>query len=180
MSQAPEPAAHSPRRDIDYAPMVRAALWATGVAVTVKVLSALWLANRQGITVEVRFYRDLIPYLAFLMGRSPYLVLAASSSLVMAIVSGICYLSSLLRARRNQYIAGWLAGPLAVVNTVIVDFFRHLIDPPYFLWRIGRWSVLCIFICGLLTAAWLIINRPWQSADEITPPTESTAELTGI
>ncbi|MGL5829493.1 MAG: hypothetical protein ACRC0L_07985 [Angustibacter sp.] len=160
------PEAEPAPREVDYAPMVRAALWATGLAVLVKVGSSLWLAHRRGVPVEVRFFADLVPYLAFLVGRSPFLVLAATSTLIMAVVSVACLCGSLLRARRNQFIAGWLAGPLAVANTLLVDLVRHLLDRPYLLWRIGRWSVLCVAISAVLTAAWLAINRPWRPAGE--------------
>jgi hypothetical protein len=153
----------SERDEVDFRPLVRVALTATTVALIAKLGSALYLAANRDVSVEIRFYRHVIPYLAFLMERSPYLHLAATSTLVMAVVVTGCFVGSLLRSGRQQYIAGWLAGPVATVNTVLVDVIRNVIDPPYVLWSVARWTLLCLLAAAALTGAWLAINRPWDS-----------------
>ncbi len=178
----PAPEKQSSRHsDTDFGPMVRAAVQATSLAVIAKIGSSLWFAHRDGATVEVRWFHNLVPYFAFLIERSPFIILAASSTLVMAVLATVTFAASLIRSRRNQFIAGWLAGPLALINTLFVDFFRHLVDPPFFRWQIARWSLLCVVVCLILTAAWLLINRPWasdsadHSAAELDRPDPATA-----
>jgi hypothetical protein len=151
----------------DFGPMVRAAALATTLAVAMKLGTALVMAAQRQATVEVRLYLGVVPYLAFLMSRPPYLVIATTSTLIMAVTVTLAYVVSLLRYRRRQYVAGWLAGPMAVVNVLMVDSVRHVIDPPYLLWRITRWSVLCLVIGVLLTAVWLCVMRPWAATDTL-------------
>ncbi len=141
--------------------MVRAAALATAIAVVTKVGTSLVMAAQRDATVEVRFYRDVVPYLAFLMARSPYLTIATASTLVMAVVVTLAYVVSLLRYRRRQYVAGWLAGPMAVANVLAVDTVRHVVDPPYLLWSTTRWTLLCLVAGVLLTGAWLGLMKPW-------------------
>jgi hypothetical protein len=152
----------------DFRPMVRAAAMATALAAVTKIGAALIMANRRDATVEIRFYRSAVPYLAFLMPRSPYLTIAATSTLVMAVAVTLAYVVSLLRQRRRQYVAGWLAGPMALFNVLTVDAARHLVDPPYLLWSITRWAVLCLVAGVLLTTVWLGLMKPWR-APEVDP-----------
>jgi hypothetical protein len=171
----PAPLAHSAVvvEGVDFRPMVRAAALATGLALVVKVGVSLAMASRHDVTVEVRLYRQAFPYLAFLTARPQFLAIAAPSTLVMAVVVTLAYAVSLLRYRRRQYVAGWLVGPVAVLNVFVVDIIRHVVDPPYLLWRIERWTVLCIAVSALLTAAWLIVMRPLTTQGDEIPNRQS-------
>ncbi len=154
----------TPAQPRDFRPLARTSLLAMVVALSAKLGSALALAAHQQIPVELRFFQGWLPYLAFLVARPQFREIAATSTLIMAVVVTLTFAGSIIRARRQQFIAGWLLGPLAIANTLVLDLIREQINPPFWSWQLSRWTCLALMTNFGLALCWLVITRPWRNS----------------
>lgn len=166
-------------QDRDFTPMLRAAVAAVLLAIVVKVGSAILIAQQLGAGVRIANLWGWLPYLQFVTDRLTFTRITSQSTLALALTSTIAFAATVARTPRRQVIAGWWCGVLSIIDTLVVEFILDRIDPPYFDMRWTRWTVLVLAAALAVTAAWLILDRPWRNDANSDAGTPSRTALVG-
>jgi hypothetical protein len=150
------------REDTDYQPMFRAACWAGLLTFGTKLIASVVVGLQLGARINLALAWGWVPYLRFVTDRTTFSRITSTSTLVMAVVGALGFGLQVMSGGRRQRIAGSWCGVLAIVETLIVEYVLNLLNPPYFDFRWTRWTLLVLLAALAVTAAWMLIERPWR------------------
>lgn len=124
----------------DYRPLLRSAVAATAAVLVVKLLAILWVADQADAVVEVRWWRETLPYFQLRTSREIFTQVISRSTLAMCVaglvVPGVAaVVRRSARAdhdthRGSQLHVGRRFGSLVAAETLFVEYVRHLVDGP--------------------------------------------------
>ena len=144
---------------IDYSPMLRRAAVASGVGFVVKVATMWRVAVDVHASVHVRTW-FAVPYLALTVGRSGFVQITSSSTVVLGFVVVGIVLVAVLRAGDVLHTAGWMFAIFGLFSTLVVDAVLQRIEWPYTDPNRLRWATGSLVLSLILLGLWGVFERP--------------------
>jgi hypothetical protein len=151
------------RDNIDFDPMFRAACRAAIVTTGTKLLVTVAIARQLGAGLGLGLYWGFIPYVQFDTSRQNFVRITSVSTLIMSLVAGVCFAAMVMRGRRRQAVAGWFCAVASIFETVAIEAVLHRLNGPFFDFRYMRWTLLVLVASLAVTAAWMVLDRPWRA-----------------
>jgi hypothetical protein len=81
----------------------------------------------------------------------------------MSLVAATAFAVAVLRGGRRQAVIGWWCAVLSIIETLIVEVVLNYFNPPYVDARMLRWTLLVLAASIAITAAWMVLDRPWRA-----------------
>lgn len=115
----------------------------TSLASAVIRLGVFFVLAIQGRSpITVRYFMDILPYPAVLIGSAGFARLVSMSTLAAAIVMLIVMVVvSFRHVRRNQIVVGRFMGVIGCAEMMIVDVLRHVLHPPTIVVSTAIWTL---------------------------------------
>jgi hypothetical protein len=168
-----------PSADPNFAPMVRRAVlvsligWITKVGVMVKV------ARDVNGETHVRRWGPGIPYLAFKVPRSDFMIITSKSTVALGFVMLALLVVGILHNHSRIHVAGWCFAMVVLGYSLAVDLLLHRWIGNYTDLRRLRWAVGAFSLSSLLVAWWVAVENPhsrlvrWRNALEVSDREEN-------
>jgi hypothetical protein len=161
-TEEPSSISSNGREDPDFRPMVRRAVLVALIGWCTKVVSMLKVNAELGGKLHVRRWGPGVPYFAFEMPRSDFVVLTSKSTVMLSFVLLALLVAGILRNRSRIHVAGWCFSVVALGYSIAADLLLnrwtgHYVDLSRLRWAYAAGCVSC-----LLIAWWIAIEHPHQ------------------
>jgi hypothetical protein len=151
------------RKDIDFQPMLRSATRAAMLTAGTKFLVIYIVARQVGAGMRFVLLWGWVPYVQFETDRPTFVKITSTSTFVMSLVAATAFAVAVLRGGRRQAVIGWWCAVLSIIETLIVEVVLNYFNPPYVDARMLRWTLLVLAASIAITAAWMVLDRPWRA-----------------
>ena len=121
-------------------PLVRAAFLAALTAFFVKLASLGWMAQQSDVSLEIRFWKGIVPHLGMQIPPGEFAHIVTWSTFIMAVGATAAFALAVLSSKLPKMVVwGWFMGVFVTLETLVLELLRHLLEPPVVetavLWR---------------------------------------------
>jgi hypothetical protein len=112
-------------------PLVRSAFLAALTAFLIKLASLGWMAQQNDVSLEVRFWKGIVPHLGMQLPPAQFAHIVTWSTFIMAVGATVAFAVAVLSSKLPKMVVwGWFMGVFVTIETLVLELLRHLLEPP--------------------------------------------------
>jgi hypothetical protein len=112
-------------------PLVRSAFLAALTAFLIKLASLGWMAQQNDVSLEVRFWKGIVPHLGMQLPPAEFAHIVTWSTFIMAVGATVAFAVAVLSSKLPKMVVwGWFMGVFVSLETLVLELLRHMLEPP--------------------------------------------------